>query len=169
MRKDMFVLAAALAAGIACGCRTVQTPPDEATLKREAALDGDVMAQNWLGDAYGYGKAGIAIDRAEAAKWWRMAAEQGNASAMANLGECYRMGEGVEKDPVEAINWYRKGAELGDARSQRFLGGAYETGLGVPADRQEATKWWRLAADQGDVMAIMILRKLGIPRSPEAK
>ena len=46
------------------------------------------------------------------------AAEQGNAVAQFNLGECYRDGEVIKKDETEAAKWYRKAAEQGHAEAQ---------------------------------------------------
>lgn len=43
---------------------------------------------------------------AEAAKYFRIAAEQGDASAQNNLGVLYEMGKGVEQDEEEALKWY---------------------------------------------------------------
>ena len=40
-----------------------------------------------------------------------LAAEQGNAEAQFDLGNCYCKGEGVEQDKAEAVKWYRKAAE----------------------------------------------------------
>ena len=37
-------------------------------------------------------------DVAEAVKWYRKAAEQGDKDAQHNLGVCYEYGEGVEQD-----------------------------------------------------------------------
>ena len=42
-------------------------------------------------------------------KWYRKAADQGNAVAQAHLGDCYYSGEGVGQDYAEAVKWYRKG------------------------------------------------------------
>ena len=53
-------------------------------------------------------------DDTEAAKWFRKAAEQGDAEAQSKLGECYYFGIGVEKDETEALKWFRKAAEQGD-------------------------------------------------------
>ena len=47
----------------------------------------------------------IASDYAEAAKWYRLAADQGDASAQLNLGVSYDNGQGVPQDYSEAINW----------------------------------------------------------------
>jgi len=38
-------------------------------------------------------------------KWWRKAAEQGDALAFSNFGTCYANGIGVEKDTVESFAW----------------------------------------------------------------
>ncbi len=47
-------------------------------------------------------------------KWYRKAAEQGNAKAQCRLGWCYYYGDGVYKDRAEAMKWYRQAAEQGD-------------------------------------------------------
>ena len=44
-------------------------------------------------------------------KWYRKAAEQGNAKAQYELGKCYHEGKGVEKDMAEAVKWYRLPAD----------------------------------------------------------
>ena len=53
---------------------------------------------------------GVAQDHAEAAKWFRLAAEQGLAQAQFNLGVLYYGGEGVEQNRAEAAKWYRLAA-----------------------------------------------------------
>ena len=42
-------------------------------------------------------------DKEEAVKWYRKAAEQGNAMAQFVLGEIYALGRGVERDHKEAV------------------------------------------------------------------
>ena len=49
---------------------------------------------------------GVAKDEVEAVKWYRKAADQGDAQAQFNLGVCYRKGEGVAKDEIEAYAYY---------------------------------------------------------------
>jgi len=46
----------------------------------------------------------------EAVKWYRKAAEQNDAEAQFNLGNCYANGDGVAKDEVEAVNWFHSAA-----------------------------------------------------------
>ena len=48
---------------------------------------------------------GVPQDLGEAVKWYRLAAEQGNATAQSNLGSMYYSGEGVPQDYVQAYMW----------------------------------------------------------------
>jgi TPR repeat protein len=52
---------------------------------------------------YARGK-GVRQDLVEAVKWYRLAAEQGNADAQLNLGGMYREGKVVRQDHVEAVS-----------------------------------------------------------------
>ncbi|MDA9975823.1 sel1 repeat family protein [Alphaproteobacteria bacterium] len=88
-------------------------------------------------------------DYAVAAKWWRKAAEQGEASAQFRFGLMYGNGKGVIQDYAEAAKWYRKMAEHGVAGAQYILGAIYNEGEGVTQDYAEAVKWYRKAAEQG--------------------
>ena len=87
-------------------------------------------------------------DFAEAAERYRKAAEQGDASAQVNLGNCYYSGDGVPQDYAEAVKWYRKAAEQGYAEAQYNLGVCYDFGTGTEQDEAEAVKWYRKAAEQ---------------------
>ena len=69
-----------------------QTPP------------GSAMAQDYLGVFYATGQ-GVTKNYAEAAKWFRKAAEQNFAKAQSHLGLSYAEGEGVPKDYVEGYRW----------------------------------------------------------------
>jgi len=113
-----------------------------------------------LGFVYREGK-GVAQDYAEAAKWWRKAAEKGDAPAQSELGLAYYHGRGVTVDYSEAVKWYRKAIEQGNAVAMNNLGVCYENGNGVPRDRTEAVNWYRKAAQAGSKVAQDNLRKLG--------
>ena len=89
-------------------------------------------------------------DYAEAVRWFRLAADQGDAEAQTRLGYMYLAGEGVPQNDVEAVRYYRLAADQGDAGAQAGLGHMYYIGTGVPQDVVEAVRWWRMAADQGD-------------------
>jgi len=77
----------------------------------------------------------------------RMAAEQGNASAQCELGDCYSIGKGVAKDEVEAVKWYLKAAEQGSVRAHSILGYCYANGKGVAKDEVEAYARYCLAGN----------------------
>jgi TPR repeat protein len=96
---------------------------------------------------------GVTQDYAEAVKWFRKAADQGNASAQNDFGVMYDEGEGVPKDHAEAVKWYQKAADQGDAVAQVNLGERYRDGKGVAKDDAEAVRWYRKAADQGNALA----------------
>ena len=53
---------------------------------------------------YSHGQ-GVPQDYIEAAKWYRLAAEQGHADAQHNLGVLYLQGQGVPQDYVLAHMW----------------------------------------------------------------
>lgn len=57
----------------------------------------------------------------EAVKWFKKAAEQGNAEAMYCLGECYVYGDGVRESLKKAIEWFAKAAEQGYEEAQATL------------------------------------------------
>jgi hypothetical protein len=96
---------------------------------------------------------GVPQDFAEAAKWTRLAAEQGNTDAQSNLGGMLQYGHGVTQDYAEAVKWYRLAAEQGYADAQFDLGVMYFLGQGVPQDYVHAHMWINLAAAQGDEVA----------------
>ena len=50
---------------------------------------------------------------AEALKWYRLAADQGNAIAQYNLGFMYDNGQGVPQDYVRAHMWFNLSAAQG--------------------------------------------------------
>lgn len=79
-----------------------------------------MLAQFNLGALYEHGR-GVEKDLTEAAKWYRKAAEQGNALAQYYLGTFYANGTGVEKNLPEATAWYRKAAAQGVPQAQTAL------------------------------------------------
>jgi len=120
---------------------------------KTAAKQGDVLAQVQLGVHYTE-----AEDYEEAVRWYRLAAEQREASdlracAQNSLGHAYNEGLGVPKDAKDAVKWWRMAAEQGLAGAQLNLGNAYNNGNGVPEDAKEAVKWFRMAAEQGEAFA----------------
>jgi TPR repeat protein len=60
-------------------------------------------------------------DNAEAARWYRKAADQGYANAESGIGFMYFYGYGVQQDRAEANRWFRKAADQGDEYALRTL------------------------------------------------
>lgn len=91
---------------------------------------------------------GVPQNYKEAAKWYRLAAEQGDAKAQYDLGFMYHKGQGVPQNYKEAAKWFRLAAEQGDAQAQYGLGFMYGLGQGVPEDYLLAYALSNLAASQ---------------------
>ena len=63
---------------------------------------------------------GVLKDYKEAVKWYRKAAEQGDAMAQNNLGVRYATGKGAPKDMTKAKYWINKAYEGGDAKASKM-------------------------------------------------
>lgn len=118
----------------------------------ENARTGIVSAQVKLAGCYAEGR-GVRVNRREAAKWYRVAADRGNVTAQCHLGRCYEKGWGVKTSELEAVQWYRKAAEQGDPYGEFLLGVAYECGVGVKRDYEQAVEQYQKSADQGCIYA----------------
>lgn len=116
---------------------------------------GDLWAQFTLGEMYRKGE-GVAQCSAEAAKWYRMAADRMYCPADYFLGLMYLKGEGVPEDHAEAFKHFYAASTGGHKGAQQSLGRMYENGQGVPKDMERA--WWWLGSsaepetDQSDPM-----------------
>ena len=116
------------------------------TMKQQAA-SGVAVAQYGLGGLY-FDGLGVLQDYAQAAFWYRKAAEQGDLGAQYKLGVLYCYGLGVPQDYAQAAAWFRKATEQADAVAQDGHGAAafMLIALGVPHDYADAYFWLDLAA-----------------------
>ncbi len=124
----------------------------------KAAENGHRAAQVELAESYGYFEngnwwiAGV-NDFAEAAKWYRKAAEQGDPMAQGMLGWLYATGRGVDKDLKTAVEWFRKGAAQGNAEALFGMGFSLRESWLEPYDEDKDWKtvvdWYVKAADSG--------------------
>jgi hypothetical protein len=64
---------------------------------------------------------GVPQDYAEAMRWYRLAANQGEAEAQANIGYLYAHGLGVPQDCAVATEWIGRAAAAGNSTGQFFL------------------------------------------------
>lgn len=127
------------------------TAADDDLLARAQA--GDASAQFELARRYTTGARGTEEDPVEAARWFRLAAEQGDARAQTNLASLYRTGRGVERDDVEAVNWLVKAAEQRHPRAMYLLAERFAQGKGVPQSPVLAYVWMSRAASLGSPSA----------------
>jgi len=107
---------------------------------------------------------------AQAAEFYRKAAEIGVIPAMTAYGNLLSLGLGIAKNPVEAQGWYIQAAEMGDSQAQFLVGRNYERGTGGLAKSYKmAVNWYRKAAKGGNSdamnnLAVMLSLGEGVRR-----
>jgi len=122
-----------------------------------------------LASYYKFGIGTIPKNAEQAIRWYRKAAEQGNAEAQIQILEYYFYGDEVPQDYVEAAFWAHKAAEQGNAYGQLWLASFYEKGQVIHQDYSKAAYWYRQAANVGFPNAKWFLGMLyktgqGVPR-----
>jgi hypothetical protein len=118
-------------------------------LARESSGRGSRYGQFTLGEFHLRGAGGVARDYAQAAAFYRLAAEQGLDVAQNELGGLYDCGEGVAQDYAEALRWFKLAAAQGHASALHNVAVCYENGEGVAADKAEAIRWHMRAQAAG--------------------
>jgi TPR repeat protein len=78
-----------------------------------------VNAQRELGAAYATGDWSGPKDLVEAARWYRLAAEKGNARSQCDLGFMLLLDEGEPKNTEEGLMWIERAGELEDDSAYR--------------------------------------------------
>ena len=145
------------------------------TAFREAAarLDrdpDDAAAMTLLGELYNQGLA-VRQDPAQAAQWYKLAANRGDAHAMASLALMATDGRGITKDLVQARDWLEKAAAKDEATA------CYNLALllinsGSEAEIARAAQLLKVAASAeiGDAqhdLGVLYARGLGVPQDSE--
>ena len=93
----------------------------------------------------------------EAARYYRLAADQNHPEAQFRLASLNCNGLGMPKNLGECIRLYRLAADAGVTQAQVNLGARYLMGDGTPPDRNEAARLAKLAAGKGDSMGQFLL------------
>jgi len=119
----------------------------------EAANQGNIGAQNELGEIYFHGSL-VPQDYKVALYWIRKAAQSGHPMAQNNLGVSYQNGNGVEVDIEEALHWYKLSADQGNSLAMRNLGSIYST---FKKDYKAAISYYEKSADLGNADAMWSL------------
>ncbi|MFO1130499.1 MAG: tetratricopeptide repeat protein [Hyphomicrobiales bacterium] len=146
MRHPAIALAAFLLLAAPAAAQSLEELPFDKQLT--LAKVGDVDAQYQVGLAYETGKS-VAMDEAEAARWFRQAALQGNVEAQYHLARLVSRGtKGLKQDYPTALKLYQDAAAKGFAPAMDALGQAYQQGRGTEVDLTKAAEWYQKAADQ---------------------
>lgn len=143
-RSAIFLTSLALAISPALAQSLQELPFDK---QLTLAKVGDVDAQYEVGLAYETGR-NVPVDEAEAARWFRQAALQGNVEAQYHLARLVSRGaRGLKQDYPTALKLYQDAAAKGYALAMDALGQAYQQGRGTEVDLARAAEWYQKAAD----------------------
>jgi hypothetical protein len=136
----------------------IKNDDEETALKilRPLAERGESKAQFQVGELYYLFKE----QNAEALKWFRLAANQGNPAAMYFLGNMSNNGHGVPQNYVEAYKWYSLAASRAEPRAsgemdtvamatQNRDGVARKMTPSQVADAQRLAREWKPSPKQG--------------------
>ncbi|KQO79022.1 peptidoglycan-binding protein [Rhizobium sp. Leaf262] len=143
------------------------TPPSLA----EAAAKGDAQALFEIGARFTDGR-GVAADRTEAAKWYKLAADRGLAPAQYRLGNMYEKANGVERNLPEAKRYYQMAADQGNAGAMHNLAVLLASDAAGAPDFKAAGDWFIKASNLGVRdsqfnLAILYARGSGVQQSLE--
>ena len=157
---------------------------------RNAAEKGNAHAQFTLGCIYAgarydskyerwgsYTMMNTDINHERAAYWYNQAAIQGDPTAMGNLANSYRYGEGVEKNLLKATELMKSAAENGNSWAQLNYGDMFRDGdvylkvekdsvgrgsyvIHVKPNIERAKEWWTKALNNGNNAAKERLEKI---------
>ncbi len=94
---------------------------------------------------------GLGVNKlpAEAVKYYKKAAEQGDAEAQYLFATCLFIGNAVTQNVKQAVEYYQKSAQQEYMKAINDLGVCYARGIGVPKDGKEALAHFG-AASEGD-------------------
>ena len=103
----------------------------------------------FIGEWYKKGWGGEE-NKKDAVVWWNKAIEQGNAHAMALLGDVYQFGDFGVQSFTKANKFYVLAANKGHSVARFYLGRNYRHGKGVEVDMTRCSELWNQSASQGD-------------------
>lgn len=136
---------------------TILDDPDYAEALKyytKAMNAGNISAMYNVGILYRNG-SGVAKDYQEAARFFRMADEEGFTDAACRLGDMYIDGllsdDQKTPDYEKAFKYYKKALDAGSKEPLNSLGYMYDHGFYVQKDPETARKYFKEAADNGSV------------------
>jgi TPR repeat protein len=136
--------------------------------RRKAGELGHLLAQKELGDEYR-----DMDDHPESLRWYRSAAEQGDAESAYRLGSKLRWGgDGITVDEQEAAKWIIFAADKGYADAYFSAAWILHSGFGVERSDEKSVTLYRLACKAREYMAFnnlgyMYQHGFGVRKNPE--
>lgn len=125
-----------------------QNIPDDAELVKKAQ-NGNAESQAIMARCYRNGEMGVDKNPKESFSWALKSANQGCASGIYELGQCYFSGIGVAKSESKAVDLFQESAKSGNMEAQYYLGICYGKGIGIAENVLEAVRWLKKSASQG--------------------
>ena len=119
-----------------------KSPPLQAPGRADAGQAAQQLSAARVGYAYHEG-TGVLQDFAEAVRWFRLAAQQGNAEGQAGLGAAYALGQGVLQDYVSAHMWLNLAVAGGEERAREARDSVAElmTRAQIAEAQRRAREW----------------------------
>jgi hypothetical protein len=77
-----------------------------------------------------------------------MSADQGNAYAQNEYGNCLKNGEGVARNLPEAVQYFRMSVDQGNAAGENSYGMLLLRGEGIDKNVEEAMRYFKMSADK---------------------
>ena len=115
------------------------------------------QAQLLMGRLSDNGLGPIALDPAEAFRWYLRAAQNGSGPARFAVAKAYATGRGVDASAPLAVEWLTKASQADHVPAILALAALYREGRGVNRDLAMAAKLERHAADLGSPEAEFLL------------
>ena len=112
---------------------------------RDQAAKGESVALYQLATCHAE-EIGVEMDYAEALKLYTMAAEKGDAPAMAMLSVLYRGAPGITAEKAKSLEWARKGEATGHPAGLVAMAWCHARGYGVAKSEDTAARLLRKAA-----------------------
>ena len=123
-----------------------------------------------LGECYGNGHLGLAVDLSKAFNCYSQAAKASYVDAMYRLAICYEVGAGTKRDFSRAFAYYKRSAVAGDTAAMYKMGIIHLKGsLGQSENLREGISWLQRSAAQADKKTPHALHELALIYEGEDK
>lgn len=132
-------------------------------LWKAVANDGLWQLCARIGEFYERGSDGVAVNQAEALRWYRKAVFEGDDPAgHVALARAYFNGKGVERDLDQARRHIERGLFYGSPEAAIYMGLMHFSGVTTPASLDDARRMFEAASSKGYPYARMMLANIAM-------